>query len=226
MPSRRSLFDRWSETYDGVGLQLVTYRPVHDAVLGRLADVDPAVVVDLGCGTGQLTARLRDRFPESAVVGIDLSAGMICRASERVTTPAARRAGLLRADAHRLPLSPAAVDVIVCTESFHWYRDQPGVLRELATALRPGGRLLIASIAAVTELGALVVRRTTAAGGNEVTALPPRRLRTLLADAGFDVTAQRRVPRFGPVAWPVLTEARLPSADAAGQGRRLTVVPA
>lgn len=49
MPSSR-LFDRWSQTYDRMGLQLSTYRPVHDAVLARLDDLDPSTVVDLGCG--------------------------------------------------------------------------------------------------------------------------------------------------------------------------------
>ena len=190
MAARASLFDRWSDSYDGVGLQLLTYRPVHDAVLARLRDADPAVVVDLGCGTGRLSERLIGEFPESTVLGIDLSAGMLVRAAGRLDGAGPSHTGLVLADAHRLPIAASAVDVIVCTESFHWYHDQPGVLDGLATALRPGGRLVIVSIATVTELGDRLLRRSTLTGGNEVRALPPGRLRKLLAGAGFEVTAQ------------------------------------
>jgi trans-aconitate methyltransferase len=53
-----ALFDRWSANYDRLGLQLFTYRPIHDAVLAQTDGIEPSTVVDLGCGTGQLTRRL------------------------------------------------------------------------------------------------------------------------------------------------------------------------
>lgn len=202
-----TLFDRWSASYDRPGLQFLTYRPIHDAVLARLRDVEPTSVVDLGCGTGQLTERLIRRFPAATVIGVDLSAGMLSEAAGRVNEPNRDGDSLVRADANRLPFAPASVDVVVCTESFHWYRDQAGALNELAGVLHPGGRLLIASIATVTNLGDRLLRSSTRAGGT-IRALPPARLRTLLREAGFEVMHQRRVPRLGPVAWPVLTDAR------------------
>jgi len=213
----RSLFDRWSYTYDGPGFQWLTYRPVHDAVLERLNDVDPAVVVDLGCGTGRLTERLRRRFPAADVIGFDVSAGMLAKAGERLDGVGTGRTSLVRADAHRLPLAPDSIDLIVCTESFHWYQDQARVLDGAAAALRPGGRLVIASIATVTELGDRLVRRSTVPGGNEVRAVPPRRLRELLQASEFEVAVQRRIPRLGLVAWPVLTEAILRSTRASSR---------
>ena len=63
--ARSTLFDRWSEVYDRRGFQAATYRPVHDAVLARLTGAQPRLVVDLGCGTGQLTLRLSERFPDA-----------------------------------------------------------------------------------------------------------------------------------------------------------------
>ncbi len=202
------LFDRWSSTYDGAGLQWSTYRPVHDAVMSRLRGVDPSTVVDLGCGTGQLTRRLIRRFPAAEVIGVDLSDGMLARAAVRTGRSGPGTVTLVRADAHDLPFAPASVDVVVCTESFHWYRDQRRVVDHLAIMLRPGGRLLIASIATVTDLGDRLLRRSTASAGNEIRARPPGRLRELLNRSGFDVLDQHRIPRFGLVAWPVLTDAR------------------
>jgi len=204
------LFDRWSSTYDRRGLQLSTYRPVHDAVLARLQQLDPSVVVDLGCGTGQLTQRLVRTFPAATVIGIDVSDGMLAKAAARFGADGDGVDGLVRADAEQLPFAVSSVDVVVCTESFHWYPDQARALDELARVLRPGGRLLIASIAMMTGVGDRLLTRATAPGGSAVRAHPPHRLREMVARAGFEVTHQRRIPRLGLIAWPVLTDARRP----------------
>jgi ubiquinone/menaquinone biosynthesis C-methylase UbiE len=211
VPSRSSsawFFDRWSAVYDRPGLQLVAYRPVHDAVLTRLGDAPPSRILDLGCGTGQLAHRLADRFPDAWVLGIDLSAGMLTEAADRLGPVPSARWGLLRADAERLPVRFSSVDVVVCTESFHWYRHQGPVLDGLGEVLRPDGRLLIASIATVTEFGDRMLERLTRYGGRPIRAVSPSRLRRLLNQAGFKVLNQQRIPRLGPGAWPVLTEAR------------------
>jgi trans-aconitate 2-methyltransferase len=54
-------------------------RPFADLV-GRIAASDPATVVDLGCGPGQLTASFRQRWPSAHVLGLDSSPEMIERA--------------------------------------------------------------------------------------------------------------------------------------------------
>ena len=205
----RMLFDRWSASYDDPTLQRLTYRPIHDAVIDRVERTQPESVLDLGCGTGLLTERLARRFPDAAVVGVDLSAGMLTEAAARVDCVSLAGPSLARADAERLPFRSAAFDVVVCTESFHWYPRQDRVVAELARVLRPGGRVVIASIATITGVGDRLLRRGSGAAGSTIRALPPLRLRRLLASGGFEVVHQRRVPRLGPFAWPVLTEAPL-----------------
>jgi len=148
---------------------------------------------------------LTEQFPDAEIVGIDYSIGMLGEAGNRV----GNRANLVRADAQCLPFRSASADVVVCTESFHWYGDQRRALAELAAVIRPGGQLVIASIAAVTGVGESAARKLSTAGGQPVRALTPHRLRHLLASAGFEVVDQRRVARFGFVPWPVLTDARL-----------------
>jgi ubiquinone/menaquinone biosynthesis C-methylase UbiE len=110
-------------------------------------------VVDLGCGTGQLTQRLIRRFPDANIVGVDLSDGMLTEAAGRLRQVGGDDRPLVRADALQLPFAASSVDLVVCTESFHWYPDQASALAELARVLNPGGRLLIASIATVTGAG-------------------------------------------------------------------------
>src|SRR4029453_6764360 len=56
-------------------------RPFVD-LLSRLNAADPKVVIDLGCGPGNLTASLADRWPGAQVLGLDSSPEMITRAAE------------------------------------------------------------------------------------------------------------------------------------------------
>ena len=208
MPTRTpSLFDRWAATYDRRSLQTLAYRPVHDAVLARLDDISPSTILDLGCGTGQLSRRLAERFPDAVVVAVDLSANMLSKAVVRVGASSSGRSALVQADAEQLPFASSSIDLVACTESFHWYRDQVNVLHELADIVRRGGRLLIASTAMITRFGDRLLRQVTTVSGQPIQAVPPKRLRRMLEESGFSVADQRRVPRFGPAGWPVLTDA-------------------
>ena len=219
VPAESIFFDLWSAGYDRPGLQAATYRPVHDAVLERLGDLRPAAVLDLGCGTGHLTQRLRETWPGATVVGADLSDGMLARAVERaagggdvdVGPPDVDShhgfVGFVRADAQALPLADGSFDLVVCTESFHWYADQAGAVEQVHRLLRPGGRFLIASVATVTGFADDAIQRATALAGRPVKAIPKRRLRQLLEDGGFEVEHQGRIPRLGFIPWPVLTDA-------------------
>jgi ubiquinone/menaquinone biosynthesis C-methylase UbiE len=205
VPAESIFFDLWSRTYDRPGLQHATYRPIHDAVMSRLAGLQPERILDLGCGTGLLTERLSESFPDALVVGVDLSDGMIGKAADRLVDD--HTSGFVRADAQHVPIATDSFDVVTCTESFHWYADQAAAAAELARLIRPGGRVMIASVAAVTAFADDAIQRATALAGRPVKAIPKRQLRQLLEDAGFDVHHQGRIPRLGFVPWPVLTDA-------------------
>lgn len=214
---RRSsrLFDGWAGTYDNKRLQADTYRPVHDKILARLADRPDggwSTIIDLGCGTGQLTGRLADAHPEARVIGLDYSNGMLDRAAKRMAgadtgSGQGAQVRLVRADAQRPPIRSGAADAVVCTESFHWYPDQPAALEAVADILEPGGLLLIASIATVTGPGRQVLQLASSMAGQPIRALPPSELAALLERSAFEVVGQRRIRRPGFVPWPVLTEA-------------------
>ena len=130
-----------------------------EVVVGWLDLSGDERVLDAGCGTGRVTALLRDRLPRGAVIALDGSRSMIARAKERLGV---ERIEFVVADLRRpLPIDPP-VDAILSTATFHWIADHDALFRHLAAIVKHGGQLAaqcggegnIASIgAALRDLG-------------------------------------------------------------------------
>lgn len=117
------------------------------AAVLEAADVSPgAQVVDLGCGTGQISLPLALRGAQ--VLAVDVSSAMVRRLQSE-----ARRRGASSLEALALPieelvLPPGSVDLVVSSYALHHLRD-PDKARLVSAAygwLRPGGRLLVADM--------------------------------------------------------------------------------
>lgn len=139
-PRVRRIFDRAEHLYDTAALQRAVYRPAHDAVVAELRAEGSRRVLDVGCGTGILAARIGDEGRGPRVVGCDLSMGMLRRAAVRL------RGAWVQGDALRLPLRDGALDAVVTTQAFHFLPDRRAALAEFRRVLRPGGLLVIAMI--------------------------------------------------------------------------------
>jgi trans-aconitate 2-methyltransferase len=110
-------------------------RPFVD-LLARVGAENPKLVVDLGCGPGQLTATLGQRWPEAQVQGLDSSPEMIARAQEH----AGGRLSFALADLRSWqPDEP--VDVLVSNATLQWVPGHRDLLPRLLSAVRPGGWL-------------------------------------------------------------------------------------
>ncbi len=132
----RAAFDRASSTYDAAA---VIQARVRLELLSRLEmiRIQPAVVLDLGCGTGLGTRSLKDRYRAATVIGLDAAPGML-----RETK---RHSGWLRplqrvcADVYQLPFRDGAVDMMFSNLLLQWCDDLDGALREIRRVLAPGG---------------------------------------------------------------------------------------
>jgi ubiquinone/menaquinone biosynthesis C-methylase UbiE len=202
-PHRR-FFDLWSLLYDAPLVQRLTYRPVQDAVARALRADPPAHILDVGCGTGRLTARLARELDASRVTGCDFSRGMLRRAR--------RRAGLLplaQGDAQRLPFADASFDAVVSTEAFHWFPDPDAALASFHRVLAPRGRLLVAFVNPPFEALSRASRELSKRLGEPLRWPTADALRRQVEAAGFEVVSQRRIFRLpAPFLFPpVLTQA-------------------
>ncbi len=109
-------------------------RPFFDLV-GQVGAVSPATVVDLGCGSGELTATLADRWPSAQVIGIDSSPEMIAQAGQF----AGPRLSFRLADA--ADFDAAGVDVLVSNALLQWVPGHLELLSRWVAELNPGGWL-------------------------------------------------------------------------------------
>src|SRR5262245_52227493 len=108
-----------------------------EAVVGRLDLAGDERVLDAGCGTGQVTAKLLERLPRGSVVALDGSPSMIDQARERLGD--ARVEYLVHDLLYPIPIEP--VDAVLSTATFHWIPDHDRLFANLAAILRPGGQL-------------------------------------------------------------------------------------
>jgi ubiquinone/menaquinone biosynthesis C-methylase UbiE len=196
-----AFFDRISGVYDTKLVQSLVYRPTQDAVLAELRALGPARVLDIGCGTGQLTARLKAELGTAEVFGCDAASGMLDQAKSR-----SAEITWLQGTAESIPLPDGAVDALVSTEAFHWF-DQPVALEEFRRVLAPGGHVVIALVNPRTRLESRMLDRNPLLLGTGH--WPDRRaMAGLVESAGFRVLHQHRVHRvFGHAIPTVVTVA-------------------
>jgi trans-aconitate 2-methyltransferase len=93
-------------------------------------------VVDLGCGTGELTRRLADKLPESEVTGIDSSPEMLERASEQA------REGL-RFELGSIEKAEGAWDLVFSHAALQWIDDHRSLIPRLLSLVIPNGQLVV-----------------------------------------------------------------------------------
>ena len=93
-------------------------------------------VVDLGCGTGELTRKLADRLPGSDVLGIDTSAEMLQRAAAQA------RPGL-RFEQSAIESVSGTWDLVFSHAAVHWVEDHAALIPRLYGLVRPGGQLTV-----------------------------------------------------------------------------------
>lgn len=118
---------------------------VVDGLIGAIAEGLPpgGRVCELGFGSGWLLEAAAARLPAARLVGLDMAAP----AAHRVHTMLGERVAIVRGDMDRLPFHAGAVDVAVTCWTLYFMRDIASTLHEIARCVRPGGRVIAATVA-------------------------------------------------------------------------------
>ena len=135
-PGIRTSFDRASATYEAAA---VLQARVADELVSRLEPFNfaPKVVLDLGAGTGRMTAELKRRYRRSLVIALDLAPGMLHEARRHQQW--LRRFERVCGDAMRLPFADASVDVVISSLMLQWCDPPDAAFAEIRRVLKPDG---------------------------------------------------------------------------------------
>jgi ubiquinone/menaquinone biosynthesis C-methylase UbiE len=167
--------------------RVLGFPPVYRRLIAQAELADGQHILEIGCGTGNLTVRAKRSQPGADVVGSDPDP----RALDRARRKAAGLAGIRfdHAYAQRLPYADGEFDRVLSSMMLHHLdaEAKPDAAAEIFRVLRPGGRLHLVDLGGeMTDsdgLSARLVRRSAHAAGNLGDAIP-----RLLQAAGFDCT--------------------------------------
>ena len=138
----REMFTAIAPRYDllnhllSVNIDKLWWRRTARSFSGILSRPDSRVL-DLCCGTGDMTFALRREGPQAHITGADFSHAMLQLASAKTTT--VRRVRWIEADALQLPFLDESFDLITSAFGFRNLADYDAGLREIYRVLRPGG---------------------------------------------------------------------------------------
>jgi predicted methyltransferase len=166
---------KWAKVFDDPKRD--AWQKPHE-VLAALALKPDAVVADVGAGTGYFTVRLAHRLPNGRVYAIDTEPQMVKHLASR-----AREAGLKNVTAvvgtPDDPRIPARADVVLFVDVYHHIEKRERYFANLATALKPGGRVAIVDF-----------RMDAPQGPPRSARIEPDRVKAELRTAGYELARE------------------------------------
>jgi malonyl-CoA O-methyltransferase len=150
----RAAFEKAARTYDDAAfLQKEVARRMDDRL--EMMKLEPARILDAGCGTGFAFPQLNRRYPDAHLVGLDLAHAMLTEARQRLPKPSlldrlrspfsSHHAPLISADMEAMPLAADSVDMIWSSLAMQWIATPENMFREMRRVLKPGGLLLFST---------------------------------------------------------------------------------
>ncbi|MBO1924661.1 malonyl-ACP O-methyltransferase BioC [Thiomicrorhabdus sp. 6S3-12] len=151
-------FSHAAPSYDDAAILQKTVAERIDERL-ELTTVQAQRIADIGAGTGLLTVKLMQRYPEAELFAVDLSEAMLHQARSRLIKPKMPKLGavnrllpqnlankcgavMLNADAFALPFADNSLDMLTSNLMLQWCDDLDAVFAEFRRVLRPDGLLM------------------------------------------------------------------------------------
>lgn len=131
----RSLFNELAPSYDRLNRLFSLGMDVgwRKQLVAAVARQNPAKILDLACGSGDVAALLRKALPEAQVVGLDFSRSLLTQAKGRGLPE------LTEADALKLPFADSSLAAVTMAFGLRNFSDRTAGLKEMVRVLQPGG---------------------------------------------------------------------------------------
>lgn len=151
-------------------------------------------VLDVGCGTGQITLLAARRATRAQAVGVDISEPMLTRARADAAEKGIGNVRFDQADAEVHPFEEGGFDVVISRGGVMFFSDPAAAFANIARALRPGGRMVFivpqagrpdSDYAQATAALAPLMRRPSPAARGMGSLSDPDRIHRTLGEAGL-----------------------------------------
>ena len=132
----QAVWDFWANYYNKLWVQKYSLKPSRDKVISiiKKIGIDRGSLLDMGCGTGQLLEQIHKEFGNKfSLSGADYSVNMIKQA----------RRNLKIKDIGAKLFNTDVSDIITCTHSLPYYRNQEKALSDMADLLREKGYIIV-----------------------------------------------------------------------------------
>ena len=141
MKSTGTFFDEFSKEYDGQGrFNLLFYTWMIKNII-RQINKQKSTILDIGTGTGELATKIAIKFPQSKVLGIDISEGMIKEAMVKVKRMGIKNLKFAVSPVERLEMD--RIDFAVSCLAFHHVAKKELVISKIYQALAENGKVVI-----------------------------------------------------------------------------------
>lgn len=181
---RLQYFDEIAPRWEGI-VDVDRIRRRLEPVLDELSIEADEHILDLGCGTGVLTALLLARLSvRGRVSAVDFSGAMLELAREKISD---RRVAWIASDAVSLPLAEASIDRAIAFSTWPHFPDQEAVARELHRVVRAGGHLHVIHVESRSTINAIHSNAGGVIGHDRL--VPAGDLAAVLGRCGFHVVS-------------------------------------
>jgi len=143
-------FDQAAPHYDEAALlqQEVGNRFIEQLPLFK---IEPKRILDLGCGTGQISRALTNYYPKASLISLDIAEGMVRMTREQTQSSSLKfwkqpKQHFLVGDAESLPFADNSFELIASNLTFQWCSDLPKLFAEIQRVLAPNGLLLFTTL--------------------------------------------------------------------------------
>lgn len=124
-----------------------------DDVLRAMALAPTMTVADVGAGTGYFTVRLARAVPQGMVIATDVEPTMVEYVADRAKKEGLANVRTTLATAASSGLAPASVDAVLVVNVWHHIDDRAAYAKDLAAALKPGGRVFVVELTREAQKG-------------------------------------------------------------------------